>query len=329
PHLSIAGMTTTTQLRYDPEFDAATAQMRASMANMPKTELHDIETRRQRVLGIFGMVNSQLPEVPHVTVTEHKLKSFDGVEISVHQFRKQENTTTGSALLHIHGGGMIAGSAMMLDRLLAQNVSTTGVQIFSIEYRLAPEVTGTVLVQDCYATLLWLHENASQFGVDKARIGLHGESAGGGIAAGVALMARDKKLSPPLAKQILIYPMIDDKNVHSIPSMADKVIWTHEDNITGWTALLGDKIGTDQVSPYCAPIRAADLSGLPSTYMDVGGLDLFVEEDALYAERLVAANVEVEFHLFPGVPHSWQTFSPDIAITKMAVAARLRAMMSF
>lgn len=156
-----------------------------------------------------------------------------------------------------------------------------------------------------------------------------GESAGGGIAAGVALMARDKKLSPPLAKQILVYPMLDYKNTKPVPSLAKYYIWTEESNLTGWTALLGDRIEAGDVSHYASPTYAKDLSGLPSTYVDCGTLDLFRDEDTDYVRRLAAANVDVEYHLYPGVPHAFEMLAPSITLTQQSNANRMRALKSF
>ena len=202
----------------------------------------------------------------------------------------------------------------------------------SVEYRLAPEHPGTTLVDDCYAGLVWLSQNAQKFNIDPTRIAVMGESAGGGIAAGVALMARDKNLQPPLAKQILIYPMLDDRNL--IPNEALEalpLVWTNADNITGWTALLGDKAGKPDadVSPYCAPSRVKSVVGLPPTYIDVGGLDLFRDEDLLYAQRLAAENINTEFHLYPGLPHGFELFATSIDASKRANENRQKAILGF
>ena len=160
--------------------------------------------------------------------------------------------------------------------------------------------------------------------------GVMGESAGGGLVAGLALMARDSKFSPSLAKQILIYPMLDDRNVIPDNELIPFAMWTYEDNITGWSAYLGkDIIGTDRVSKYAAPARETDLSGLPPTYIDVGGLDIFMNEDMNYAQRLIEAKVSTEFHLHPGCPHAYDMLVPSAEVTKRATADRVRAIKSF
>ncbi|KAI9040204.1 uncharacterized protein KD926_008528 [Aspergillus affinis] len=161
-------------------------------------------------------------------------------------------------------------------------------------------------VEDCYASLKWLYREATTFNIDVSRIALMGESAGGGLAAAVALLARDRgEVSPPLAKQILIQPMLDDRNTTPGLLSTDRFTWTYEDNLTGWTALLGSTVGTEDVPCYAAPARAMDLRDLPPAYLEIGELDIFYPEAASFASRLRAASVQVEFRLYPCVPHAF------------------------
>jgi acetyl esterase/lipase len=226
---------------------------------------------------------------------------------------------------------MIAGSVQTFQAALIMKVSQTGIPLFSVDYRIAPEHKNDGLVQDCYAGLIWLHQNAAKFNLDPKRIAVFGESAGGGIAAGVALMARDRNLQPPLAKQILVYPMLDDQNLVPDQSLEPFAFWTYVDNVTGWTALLGDKAGKHDadVSCYAAPARAKSLAGLPPTYIDVGGLDIFRDEDMVYATRLARECVNTEFHLYPGVPHGFDLLAFDTAVAKRAFANRIAAFLTF
>ncbi|MEI7992802.1 MAG: alpha/beta hydrolase fold domain-containing protein, partial [Actinomycetota bacterium] len=163
-------------------------------------------------------------------------------------------------------------------------------------------------------------------GVDPSRIGVYGDSAGGGLAAGTALIARDRGV--PLARQILVYPMIDDRTEVD-PALVPFLMWTYEDNETGWRALLGDTYRTEQVSPYAAPARATDLSGLAPAYIEVGELDAFRDENIAYAQRLAQASVSVELHVHPGVPHAFEALAPQVAVAQRSVADRLRALTSF
>jgi acetyl esterase/lipase len=199
--------------------------------------------------------------------------------------------------------------------------------MLAVDYRLAPEHPHPVPVEDAYLGLRWLHEHAAELGVDPARIAVMGDSAGGGLAAAVALLARDRH-GPALARQILVFPMLDDRTAPD-PELAPFATWGYEDNLTAWTALLGEQVGGPGVSPYAAPARAADLAGLPPAYVEVGQLDVFRDEDLAYAQRLSAAGVDVEFHLHPGAPHEFDTYGWDTAVARRALADRHRVLGSF
>jgi acetyl esterase/lipase len=207
------------------------------------------------------------------------------------------------------------------------HTAASGVPLLSVDFRFAPEHPYPTSVEDCYAALQWAHKNATELGVDPARIAVMGDSAGGGMAAGVALMARDRG-GPALAAQILVYPMLDDRTTTPDPEIEPYAMWTTDDNITGWGCLLGDTAGGDDTPPYAAPARAQDLAGLPRTYIDVGQLDIFRAEDIAYAERLAVAGVDVEFHLHPGVPHAFEVFAPESAVARRAQADRARVLRS-
>jgi acetyl esterase/lipase len=178
-----------------------------------------------------------------------------------------------------------------------------------------------------YAGLVWLSQHAAELGGDPARIAVMGDSAGGGLAAAVAQMARDRG-GPAVARQILIYPMLDDRNTIPDPHLVPFAVWTYQDNLTGWHALLGDAVGGPDTPAYAAPARAADLAGLPPAYLEVGQLDIFRDEDMSYALRLSQAGVPVEFHLHPGVPHEFDTYAFDADVARRSVADRLRVLKS-
>ncbi len=202
-------------------------------------------------------------------------------------------------------------------------VAASGVPMLVVDYRVAPEHPHPTPVEDCYAALRWLTENASALGVDRTRIAVMGDSAGGGLAAGVSLLARDRG-GPPIAQQLLIYPMLDDRTQTPDPQLLPLLTWTYDDNVTGWAALLGDSAGIDAVSPYAAPARATDVSGLPDTYIDVGDLDIFRDEDIAYARRLSDAGVPTELHLHPGCPHAFEALARGADIAQRAIGDRVR-----
>jgi triacylglycerol lipase len=210
-------------------------------------------------------------------------------------------------ILHIHGGGYVLGSAAAGEAALRPLAADLGCCVVTVDYRLAPETPHPGPVEDCYAALAWVFAHAEALKIDPARIGVMGESAGGGLAAGLALLARDRG-DYALAFQHLIYPMIDDRTVtHPDPHPhVGEFVWTPQRNRFGWTSLLGAEPGSDGVSPYAAAARAEDLSALPPTFIATGALDLFLEEDLEYARRLTRAAVPVELHVYPGAYHGFQ-----------------------
>ncbi|KFY78877.1 hypothetical protein V499_02052 [Pseudogymnoascus sp. VKM F-103] len=319
-------------LQYDADFYKAIEPMLPLLTAAPQFPPHDVASRRAYSGKAFEGILAALEGISdnNIEETKHTARANDDYHIPIFRF-KSKNSDSGPnpAILHVHGGGMIMGSVKMFSNLLKQYVSRTTVQIFSVEYRLAPEYPHPTPGEDCYAALVWLQEHANEFNIDPSRIAIYGESGGGGIAAGVALMARDRNLFPKLAKQILIYPMLDDRTTKPMELVEPFTIWKIVDNITGWSAMLGDNIGTDGVSPYAAPARVESVEGLPPTYVDVGELDIFRDEDIRYASRIAAANISTEFHLYPGVPHGWDGLVRDIPVSKQAFENRARAMLSF
>jgi acetyl esterase/lipase len=187
----------------------------------------------------------------------------------------------------------------------------------SIEYRLAPEHPYPAPLDDCYVGLLWTFAHADELGVDTTRVAIGGASAGAGLAAGLGLLARDRG-EVQLAYQLLIYPMIDDRNVSASSHIVKAPIWSREANLLGWHAYLGHEPGGADEPIYAAPARAEDLSGLPPTFIGVGTLDVFRDEDIHYALRLLAAGVPTELHVYPGAPHGFELMVPHAAVSRQA-----------
>jgi acetyl esterase/lipase len=219
------------------------------------------------------------------------------------------------ALLWIHGGGYVIGSGDHEDPQVKSIVAQVGCAAVSVDYRLAPETPFPGSVEDCYAALAWLHAHAAELGVDVDRIAIGGGSAGGGLAAGLGLLTRDRG-KIPLAFQLLIYPMLDDRTVSTSDPhpYTGEFLWTHDANRFGWAALLGQAPGSAGVSPYAAAARVERLAGLPPTYICVGALDLFLEEDLEYARRLMREGVPTELHVYPGAYHGFNLI-PDAQVT--------------
>ncbi|PRY08836.1 alpha/beta hydrolase [Kineococcus rhizosphaerae] len=211
-------------------------------------------------------------------------------------------------LVWAHGGGYVLGAPSTDQPLVDHWASAVECLVVSVGYRLAPEATGTSAVEDCYATLRWAAENAGRLNADSDRLAVGGESAGGGLAAALALMVRDRG-EHELRFQYLDEPMLDDRTVtRAVPNPhTGKFVWTPEANRFGWQSLLGPDTtpGAPGIPAYLAAARAEDVAGLPATYIDVGTLDLFLEEGVEYARRLLAAGVPVELHVYPGAFHGY------------------------
>jgi acetyl esterase/lipase len=216
-----------------------------------------------------------------------------------------------SVVLWIHGGGMFLGSARQDDALCQELSETLGVRIASVDYRLAPEHPYPEPLEDCYTALVWLAERYD-------RVVVVGASAGGGLAAGLALLARDRS-GPAIAGVQLRYPMLDDRPTASAQRLADTAVWNARLNRLGWRAYLG---GVD-ADAYAAPARATDLSRLPAMYIDAGELDMFVDEDESFAQRVRASGGEVEFHLVPRAVHAWESIAPEAAISIQTTERRV------
>jgi acetyl esterase/lipase len=308
-------------------FDPQYLEVLAAVGTVPPPVARgDWRTLRAHIDETLALMESQLPALDEVTRTRHTARAHDGAQVPLRWYTPQgdDRGTAGPAALYVHGGGMIAGSVDLYDRTIAAYVADSGVPLLAVDYRLAPEYPHPCPTEDVYAGLAWLHTNASELGVEPNRIGLMGDSAGGGLAACATLLARDRDL--PVAKQILIYPMLDDRNTVTDPVLAPYVGWSYDDNYTGWYALLGDALDTPG---SVSAVRAEDLSALPSTYIEVGDLDIFRDESIDYARRVAAAGNSVELHVHPGCPHGWERVIPNAAVSQRSRADRIRALCSF
>ncbi|KAK4223957.1 Alpha/Beta hydrolase protein [Podospora fimiseda] len=272
----------------------------------------------QAVMSVFP--------APEDSVEETKIPySSAGAQLQLHKFVPSGNKAGGGCILYIHGGGLVSGSVPLFRKDIIRYAFETGLPIYAPTYRLAPEHPFPAAIEDVYSALEYLRDNAEKEGIDASKMAVMGTSAGGGIGAGVALMARDKGFSPPISKLVLIYPMLDDRTkLGPDHPVNEHLTWTTKKNEIGWSSYLGGD--GKEVSEYAAPARAKDVSGLPKTYIDVGGVDLFKDEAIAFAARLVAADVETEFHLYPGVPHGWEWISATAPVTKKAVQNRVWAL---
>ncbi|MGW2516884.1 alpha/beta hydrolase [Streptomyces sp. NPDC001617] len=226
-------------------------------------------------------------------------------------------------IYHVHGGGMVLGNNRVgVDVPLAWGRELDAV-VVSVEYRLAPEHPHPAPIEDVYAGLLWTAEHAEEFGGDPERIVIAGASAGGGLSAALALLTRDRKGPRPIG-QVLMCPMLDDRNdTPSTYQMAGLGVWDRTANETGWTALLGAERGGPDVSPYAAPARAEDLTGLPPAFLDVGSAETFRDEAVAFASRIWQSGGIAELHVWPGGFHGFDGFAPQAALSQAARAAQV------
>ncbi len=309
-------------ITYDPEVAKALAEAAAKMGDVPIIERGDVASTRDNANKYVKTMFDAAPVADTVTSRDITFTADDATSIRARLY--QPRVARGSAVVYAHGGGMIAGSIDLYDRLLRYYTEQSDVPFLAIDYRLAPEHTGDRLAKDVFAGILWLHANAGDLGIDPSRIAVMGDSGGGGVAAGAAILARDNNI--PLTRQILVYPMLDDRNTVDDPQLAELATWTYDNNYTGWHALLGDAIGTDDVSPIASPAHLTDFRELPPTRIEVGDLDIFRDESIAYATKLLAAGVSCELHVHPGAPHGYEWLAADAAVSLRTRRDRIEAL---
>ncbi|MGY5957762.1 alpha/beta hydrolase [Kosakonia sp. BK9b] len=273
--------------------------------------------RQQRQLA--ALENMHQHDGLALTMSEHMVGP---PPVRVRVIAPQQPRAGRMGVLHIHGGGHLFGSPEQSLSLTRPTAARHDCVVVSVDYRLSPETRFPGSLNDCYAALVWMVENADMLGINASNIGLMGDSAGAGIAAGLALWARDHH-GPQLAFQNLMFPMLDDRTATAtdVNPVTGEFIWTRENNRFAWRALLSCEPGSEGVSPYAAPARATEVTGLPPTWIGVGTLDLFLDEDVAYAQRLIRAGVSVELNVWPGAWHGFNS-DPQASVAQRAREAR-------
>ena len=234
-------------------------------------------------------------------------------DVTVRVFRP--DNATGSALIWIHGGGLIGGAARQDDRHCGQTAAELGVTVLSVDYRLAPKYPFPAAIDDCLVAFDWLQTHADRMNIDTHRVAVGGQSAGGGLAAALAQRLYDDGVS--LAGQWLFCPMLDDRTAadRSLDG-EDHLVWNNRSNLVGWQSYLGLSAFTDDVPPYAVPARREDLTGLAPTWIYTSDIELFAEEDREYARRLEQAGVEVVAETVHGAPHGFEVWAPRTALAQ-------------
>lgn len=304
----------------DPELRALAAQM--PPANITRETLPAIRT------AVVAMMTGGAPvALDGVHAEERTVERPDGPPLRLLHYRPmQASRSPAPAVLHMHGGGFILGVPEMdhaTNLALARDLRC---HVVSVDYRLAPEHPYPAALDDCTAALDWLVGAAETFGVDPMRIGIKGESAGGGLAAALAVRERDRG-NDRIAFQHLTYPMLDDRTgtTGAVPGFVGTVGWSAANNRFAWDCLLGRPPGATDTSPQASPARAEHLAGLPPTYLSVGTLDLFFTEILAFAARLRDAGVPVELHVHAGAFHGFEN-APAARVAWEAVASSRRSL---
>lgn len=297
------------------DMEAATDEMHGMVLSMlppDLLDLSDIDAARARVSGLLAAME-QPPMPDNVTVSEANIAGFDGAPDVRVKFYRPDGMAEGSpAMVWIHGGGMVLMDADDDDLACAFRAAHHGCLVASVDYRLAPETPAPGAIHDCYAAFRHVVDSADELGIDAARVVIGGASAGGGLAAGTTIFARDQD-GPMPSSQLLVFPMLDHRNTTpSSHAIVDHRVWNRSANLAAWEAYLGG----NEASAYSSPAICDDLSGLPPAYISVGTLDMFMDEDVEYATALNRAGVPCELRVYPGAFHGSQGFVPDHPVSQ-------------
>lgn len=303
-----------------PPYDTELETTLASLAFPSKITVQDI-------LPMRSLTNPCINDLIAGRAVSHEEWKILGPhnDLTVSILQQSGSSATASSrpgILYIHGGGMIAGTRFLGVEFALDWVISEDAVCVTVEYRLSPEHPDPAPIEDCYAALMWMNDQAEALGIDSSRLIVAGGSAGGGLAAGVALLSRDRGV-PNIHAQLLMAPMLDDRNqTISCQQYAYEGSWTGASNETGWACLLGDKARGSSVSIYAAPSRAADLSRLPPAFIDVGSAEVFRDEVVAYASRLWACGGQAELHVWPGGWHGFDLLAPSAALSVVARSTR-------
>lgn len=283
--------------------------LRAATLKAPKLNIEN-----PLLLRFVGLASS-LMRGSRVEGVERRIVREGGVRLRIYVPAEP----SGAGLLWIHGGGLVLGAAAMDDRFCGETAQRTGVTIVSVDYRLAPRHPFPAAIDDAHAAWRWLLGHLAELGLDRDRLAIGGQSAGGGLAASLVQRVHDE--GDALAAQWLLCPMLDDRTA------ADRghddtghFIWNNRSNLVGWSSYLGGAVGAADLPPYAAAARRKDLSGLPATWMYTSDIELFHDEDLAYAQRLRAAGVDTTLEVVSGAPHGFEAWAPDSALARDLVA---------
>ena len=295
--------------------DQIAPELRGRMMTVPAA-LIGSGVGRWVLRSVMGLMRGKA----HDGVKVEARTAADGVKLRVYT---PEQGGNGAALLWIHGGGLVIGSAMQDDKFCADTARELGIVVVSTAYRLAPDAPFPAALDDCFSAWTWLQRSAGELGIDPARVAVGGQSAGGGLAASLVQRIHDGGGVQPVA-QWLFCPMLDDRTAARRELDAvGHFVWNNRANRVGWSGYLG-AVGAERVPDYAVPARRSDLRGLPPAWIGTGEIELFFDEDKTYAGRLTGAEVSCTLDIVPGAPHGFEALAPDSALAR-AYLARARA----
>jgi acetyl esterase/lipase len=308
-------------LRIDDELAGVVGAIAAAAPLIPPA-LGDWKTRRATIDAVYaGLAAAATRDdgIDGVEVVDITVPASDGNMVPLRLYKP--SNVPNVLVVYVHGGGLIAGGVDVYDHVCRRYTAEAGVAVVAVDYRLAAESPCPAAVEDCVSAVEWAVEHARER-VPGARVAIMGDSAGGGLAAATALTCRDREIGP-LAAQILIYPMLDDRTAHADPHIEPFLTWSVADNVTCWQVYLGDKYGSDDLPASASVARASSLDDLPSAYLEVGQLDLFCAETVTYATQLMEHGVPVNLSVRPGVFHGFDQFAPESRVAREAFADRV------
>jgi acetyl esterase/lipase len=303
---------------YDKEVEVVLAGMRARARPLDLCSL----AQERASMPSVGEAAASLSRQRDVVHREFEYPAYQGTPRKLSIIEPSNRDPSGPVVVYFHGGGMVAGTRFTDIEPLMSWARRNDAAVITPEYRLAPENPAPVPVEDCYAAFVWSMENSVTLGIGVDYVIVAGSSAGGGLAAGVCLLARDRR-GPQPRGQLLMSPMLDDRNLTVSSLQFDEIgLWDRRNNLFGWSALLGDCAGGPQVSQYSAPARAVDLGGLPAAFLEVGSAEVFRDEVANYAKSIWTAGGIADLHVWAGGTHGFEIHMPESAIAQASRSVR-------
>jgi acetyl esterase/lipase len=317
----------TTNYQLDSELTRSITNFMNSHPPLEKAAKGDWNTLRKIGNALYTNMSALFPPNPQVKREDFKLQAADGNTILLRWYALEDSPRDSAAVVFVHGGGRVFGSVELYDRVVADYVERSKVPFLSVDYGLAPETYGKAQAEQVLDAILWLKQHSKEMGVDVNRIAIMGDSGGGGIAAGAAILARDRKIQ--LAKQILLYPMLDYRTAVLDPHLEPFSAFGYQEMDTLWQAAIGPEKLSEYDLMITSPALLDNFAGLAPAYISIGDVDYFRNENLDYARKLTGAAVPLEFHLYANTPHGFEIFTPGTELAERGMSNHTKAIQSF